>query len=76
MPDDNDKEKEKEVKAWYEAATLGFVFPLGTLVGFGIGYGLDHVFHSSPWMKIIFTTLGIAAGFVQLFRAGSNSDGG
>jgi F0F1-type ATP synthase assembly protein I len=76
MPDDNDKQKEKEAKAWYEAATLGFVFPFATGIGFLIGYWLDPVFHTSPWLKIIFTTLGIAAGFVQLFRAGSGSDGG
>ena len=72
MPDDNDKEK--DARAWYEAATLGFVFPIAIVVGFGIGYGLDKVFNTSPWMKIIFSALGIAAGFVQLFRAGSGSD--
>ncbi len=74
MPDDN--EKKKEAGQWYEAATLGFVFPVAIVVGFGIGYGLDHVFHSRPWMTIIFTIVGIAAAFVQLFRAGSGSDGG
>lgn len=73
MPDDNDKEK--ETRQWYEAATLGFVFPIAIVVGFAIGYGLDRVLHTGHWMTIIFTGLGIAAGFVQLFRAGSG-DGG
>ena len=74
MPDDN--KDEKEAKAWYEAATLGFVFPIAIIVGFGVGYGLDRVFHTNPWCTIIFTVFGIAAAFVQLFRAGSGSDGG
>ena len=73
MPDDNDR---NEARQWYEAATLGFVFPLAILIGFGAGYGLDHLFHTKPWCSIIFTVLGIAAAFVQLFRAGSDSDGG
>ena len=73
MPDDNGKKKLGDI---YQAATLGFVFPVAILVGFGIGYGLDHLFHSSPWMTIIFTIVGISAAFVQLFRAGAGSDGG
>ena len=72
MPDDNDKEK--EAKQWYEAATLGFVFPVAIIVGFALGFWLDRVFHTKPWLTIIFGICGIAAGFVQLFRAGSGSD--
>jgi F0F1-type ATP synthase assembly protein I len=74
MPDDN--EKKKNAGQLYEALTLGFLFPVSIGVGYGIGYGLDHVFHSKPWMTIIFTVIGIAGAFVQLFRAGSSSDGG
>ena len=74
MPDDNDSEKEKQARQWYEAATLGFLFPVAIAVGFGMGWGLDRLFHTSPWLTIIFGIFGIAAAFVQLFRAGSGSD--
>ena len=76
MPDDNDKEKQKNAKDFYEAATLGVLFPVAIGVGFGIGYGLDKVFHTWPWLTGIFTVFGSAAAFVQLFRTGSNGNGG
>ncbi|QPM91054.1 AtpZ/AtpI family protein [Pseudooceanicola algae] len=34
----------------------------GLLVGFAIGYGLDWVFGIAPFMMILFTLLGFAAG--------------
>jgi ATP synthase protein I len=72
MPDDN--QKEKEARAWYEAATLGFLFPVCIALGFGMGWGLDKWFHTSPWLTIIFGIFGIAAAFVQLFKTGKGSD--
>lgn len=74
MPDDN--KKRANAGAVYQALTLGLVFPLCIGLGYAAGYGLDRVFGTRPWMAIIFTVLGIAAAFVQLFRAGKASDGG
>ena len=71
MPDD----KKKNAGQLYEALTLGFVFPVSTVVGYGIGYGLDKWLHTKPWLTIIFTVFGIAGAFVQLFKAGSGSNG-
>ena len=45
-------------------------------LGFGAGYGLDKLFGTRPWMTIIGTGLGIAAAFVNLFRAGKGIDAG
>ena len=72
MPDDNDKQK--QVRAWYEAATLGFLFPVSIALGFGMGYGLDRLFNTKPWMTIIFGIIGIAAAFMQLFKTAKDSD--
>jgi len=52
---------------------LIFVLPVSTLVGFGIGYGLDKLFHTS-FLKIVFLLLGVAAGIIDLFRELSKDD--
>ena len=46
-----------------------------SLVGFGIGYGLDKVFHTT-FLKIVFLFLGVAAGMIELFRELSKDDAG
>jgi len=50
-----------------------FVLPAAALVGFGIGYALDKVFHTS-FLKIVFLFLGVAAGIIDLFRELSKDD--
>lgn len=34
----------------------------GIVVGFGIGYGLDVLLGTTPWLMIVFIVLGFAAG--------------
>jgi F0F1-type ATP synthase assembly protein I len=68
MPDDNDKQKRENADAIYQAVSLGFLFPVAIAIGFFLGRWLDGVFHTWPWLTIIFTALGIAAAFVNLFR--------
>lgn len=46
---------------------LIFVLPAAVLVGFGIGYALDKVFHTG-FLKIVFLLLGVAAGMIDLVR--------
>ena len=57
--------------------SAGFMIPLvlSIVIGFGIGLGLDHLFHtrfdnSSPvgWFTVVFTLLGIIAGFREMIR--------
>jgi len=50
-----------------------FVLPAAVLVGFGIGYALDRVFHTS-FLKIVFLFLGVAAGIIDLFRELTKDD--
>jgi len=49
-------------------STIGVTLVAATAIGLAIGYGLDRVFGTSPWLTLTFTLLGIAAGFVNLFR--------
>jgi ATP synthase protein I len=69
-------DRKSKYNAIYQAATLGIMFPVAIAVGYGIGYGLDRLFGTKPWLTIIFTICGIAAAFVNLFRTGMSDDGG
>ena len=59
-----------------QASTVGISLVLSTFVGLAIGYGLDSLFHSSPWLTIIFLILGIIAGFRELLRMAKKQDNG
>jgi F0F1-type ATP synthase assembly protein I len=54
---------------------LAFLLPISMLVGYGIGYGLDKVFHTS-FLRIVFLLLGIASGIIELVRDLSKDDAG
>jgi len=74
MPDDNDKQKRENADAVYQAVSLGLLFPVAIAIGFLLGRWLDGMFHTKPWLTIIFTACGIAAGFLNLFRAAKSGD--
>lgn len=66
----------KNVEGLYQAVTLGLLFPVSIGVGFFLGRWLDGVFGTRPWLAVVFTVCGVAAAFVNLFRAGKTSGGG
>ncbi|MEC9198402.1 AtpZ/AtpI family protein [Donghicola tyrosinivorans] len=41
----------------------------GLLIGFGMGYGLDAVFGTTPFLMLIFTLLGFIAGVKTMLRS-------
>jgi len=49
-------------------SSLGLMLPSSIAVGLFMGYFLDKLFGSAPWLLIIFTLLGVASGFLSLFR--------
>jgi ATP synthase protein I len=49
-------------------STIGITLVASTAIGLAIGYGLDGWLGTSPWLTLIFTIFGIAAGFLNLFR--------
>jgi len=51
------------------------LFPIAMGLGFGIGYGLDKLFHTWPWLTIIFSVFGTIAAFINLFRIGTEKNG-
>jgi F0F1-type ATP synthase assembly protein I len=47
--------------------SLALLLPISTIVGYLMGYGLDHLFHTS-WLRWVFLALGTIAGFIELLR--------
>lgn len=50
-----------------EYSSLAFSLPAGAFAGWVIGYYLDKAF-GTHFLWIVFLFIGIASGFVQLFR--------
>jgi ATP synthase protein I len=62
----------KEPSAWKplaELTSIGMTMVLSTVIGLGGGYYADRWLGTSPWLMLVGLALGIAAGFVSLFRA-------
>lgn len=68
-------DKRSTYRALYEAATLGFVFPIAIGIGYFLGRWIDRTFGTDPWFTIFLTACGVAAGFVNLFRASARANG-
>ncbi len=49
------------------AGTIGMHMVSGPLVGFAIGYGLDRLLGTHPWMKLAFLLIGVGAGFKNVY---------
>ena len=50
------------------ASTIPWVLVISILIGYALGSWLDRVFGTEPWLMLVFTVLGIAAGFIEMFR--------
>jgi F0F1-type ATP synthase assembly protein I len=50
-----------------EYSNLAFALPVSCLIGYAIGYYLDRFFGTN-FLYIVFLLLGIAAGFLQIYR--------
>jgi ATP synthase protein I len=49
-------------------STIGISLVAATAIGLLIGYGLDWLLGTTPWLTMVFVLFGIAAGFLNLFR--------
>jgi F0F1-type ATP synthase assembly protein I len=46
---------------------VAIILPASTLVGYGMGYGLDSLF-GTHYLRIVFLVLGTIAGFIEMIR--------
>jgi len=61
---------DKNQNPWTTVArylSLAMLLPASSLVGYAIGYGLDHVF-STHYLRTVCLILGTAGGFTQFIR--------
>jgi F0F1-type ATP synthase assembly protein I len=55
---------------WAQVArylSLAALLPAASVVGYGIGYGLDHLF-GTHFLRIVFLVLGSIGGFLNLIQ--------
>ena len=50
------------------ASSIGILLVACTVVGWLFGTWLDKRLGTEPWMMLVFSVLGIAAGFYETFR--------
>lgn len=50
------------------ASSIGIVLVVATFIGFFFGKWLDEKLGTGPWLMLLFTLMGIAAGFIEVFR--------
>ena len=53
---------------WVMFSSMGLELGLSVIVGLLLGSSLDRFFGTGPWMLIIFTASGIAAGYRSVYR--------
>ena len=67
-------EESSSWRALAELSTVGITLVLATVIGLAGGYYLDRWLGTGPWLILTGLGLGIAAGFVSLFRSVNKSN--
>ena len=49
-------------------STVGFSFVFAIAIGAGLGWYLDKLFGTAPWMFFVFFAIGVAAGILNVYR--------
>jgi len=50
------------------ASTVGILLVVCTAIGYFAGAWLDRKFGTDPWLMLVLTVMGMAAGFIEMFR--------
>lgn len=58
----------RSASTWLNVSIIGIQFPVAIAIGHFFGRFLDRHLGTWPWLTILFSIFGIAAGFFNLFR--------
>ncbi|MFQ6069406.1 MAG: AtpZ/AtpI family protein [Candidatus Aminicenantales bacterium] len=58
----------KDLKKFALLSSLALMIPSSIAVGLFIGYMLDRIFNTQPWLLLAFMILGTISGFLGFFR--------
>ncbi|MBI2158838.1 MAG: AtpZ/AtpI family protein [Candidatus Rokubacteria bacterium] len=61
-------------RALGELSGIGITLVVATVIGLAAGYYADRWLGTAPWLMLLGLGLGIAAGFVNLFRSVSRAE--
>ncbi len=71
----DNKQEKSLVGQLLDASSVGIYLVISTFAGLAIGYFLDRLFKTTPYLTFIFFFLGIIAGFRELFRVAKKAEG-
>ncbi len=55
-------------KTMLDASMVGINMVVATFIGLAIGYFLDRLLGTGPWLTVVFLLFGIATGFFELYK--------
>jgi F0F1-type ATP synthase assembly protein I len=58
----------RRARIWLDVSIIGIQFPVAIALGYFFGRFLDRSLATNPWLTLVFTLFGVAAGFLNLFR--------
>lgn len=61
-------QQQKGLEYMASYGVMGLHLVSGPLVGVAMGFGIDYLLGTNPWGKLIFLFVGIAAGFLNVYR--------
>jgi ATP synthase protein I len=73
-PESAQKSASSAQRAIELAMRLGVEMVAAMVIAVVIGWGLDKLFHTSPWLMIVMVPVGMAAGLRNLLRAAGKSN--
>lgn len=62
------KKRTARLKQYYSLSALGIEMGVTLAIGLLIGWYLDRLFGTKPWLTIVFMIFGIVAGFRNIIR--------
>ncbi|MFO0752813.1 MAG: AtpZ/AtpI family protein [Thermodesulfovibrionales bacterium] len=62
------REEKNALVQLLELSGIGIQLVVSTIVGLAIGYWLDRLLGTSPYLSLLFLFLGIISGFVNMVR--------